>query len=235
MKFFNILLLFIKTNAFASSISLDVGQTQAIFNRFAIPNTAEDRISLPTDDVLTSYRVTSFVDLSSGNQLYFLLAPLETDYSFTSNSAFEFSDVLFNSNEETKIKYKFNSYRVGYLWKWKGSTFDFWTGLVGKIRDAKIEVTQGSSNSSFDNIGFVPLASLGFEWRLLSSLSLYSHTDALGASQGSAYDSQLDMKWKLGPFVLSFGKRILGGGADNDNVYNFAQFDSTYTRFTYNY
>lgn len=235
MKLLGILLTLITTKAFASSISFDVGQTQAIFNRFAIPNTAEDRISLPTDDVLKSYRITSFVDLSSGNQLYFLLAPLETVYSFTSSSGFEFSDVLFNSKEKTKVKYKFNSYRVGYLWKWKRSSFDFWTGLVGKIRDAKIEVTQGTSNSSFDNIGFVPLASLGFEWRLLSSLSLYSHTDALGASQGSAYDSQLEMKWNLGSFALSFGKRILGGGADNDNVYNFAQFDTTYTRLTYSY
>jgi len=221
--------------SFASSISLDIGQTETVFNRFAIPNTSADRVSLPTEDTLTSYRVTGYFDLSSGNQIYVLIAPLETEYHFTSNRNFEFADNNYTSGTATNVKYKFNSYRLGYLWKWKTSSFDFWTGVVAKIRDANIEVTQGTRTSAFDNIGIVPLASMGFDFRLFKNLSVFSHTDALGASQGSAYDSQLELRLKLSSLSVSFGKRVLGGGADNDEVYNFAQFDSLYSRLTYSY
>ena len=82
-------------------------------------------------------------------------------------------------------------------------------------------------------MGFVPLAAFGFELDLSQSISLCSHTDALTASQGSAYDSQLEIRYNLNNVSLSLGKRIPGGGADNDNVYNFAQFDTYYSGITY--
>jgi hypothetical protein len=221
--------------ALASSISLDIGQTATVFNHFAIPNTDQDRVSLPTDDTLTSFRVTGYFDLSSGNQIYVLLAPLETEYNFTSNKNFEFADNNYTSGTDTTVKYKFNSWRLGYLWKWKSANMDYWAGFVAKVRDANIEVAQGSRSSAFDNIGLVPLASFGFDFRLFSNISIFSHTDALGASQGSAYDSQIELRLKLSSISVSLGKRILGGGADNDEVYNFAQFDSIYTRLTYSF
>lgn len=104
-----------------------------------------------------------------------------------------------------------------------------------KYRDTQIEVIQGSRSRSFDNIGFVPLASIGFEYYLTWGLSLYSHTDGLSASQGSAYDSQLELRLSFDYMAFSLGKRILGGGADNDNVYNFAQFDTYYIGLNYKY
>jgi len=219
----------------ASSLSLDIGQTKAVYNRFAIPNTDKDRISLPVEDTLTSYRLTGHIDLASGNQVYFLFAPLSTSYSFISNKNFEFDNQNFSTGIKTDVNYKFSSYRIGYLWKWKLSRVHFWTGAVAKIRDAEIEVIQGNTTQSFDNIGFVPLVALGGEWLLFDALSIYSHTDALGASQGSAYDSQIEGRLRIGNFSLSIGKRFLGGGADNDNVYNFAQFDTTYTRISFFY
>lgn len=221
--------------AVASSVSLDIGQTGTVFNRFAIPNTIEDRVSLPTEDTLTSYRITGYFDLASGNQIYVLLAPLENEYNFRSKRNFEFADNNYTAGTDTTVKYKFNSWRIGYLWKWKSTSVDYWTGFVAKVRDANIEVAQGSRSSAFDNVGLVPLASFGFDFRLLTNISVYSHTDALGASQGSAYDSQLELRLKLSSISLSVGKRILGGGADNDEVYNFAQFDSIYTRLTYSF
>ena len=94
---------------------------------------------------------------------------------------------------------------------------------------------QQGQKSSFDNVGFVPLLSFGFDLVIYESLNLYTHTDALGASQGSAYDSQIELRYKLNSTYISFGKRILGGGADNDNVYNFAQFDSYFLKVGYNF
>ena len=216
--------------AIGSSLSFDLGQTKGIFNKFAIPNTIVDRVSLPKDKTMDSYRITGYFDLSSGNQIYFLIAPLETSFKFNSTKPFEFDNQNFLSGEQTEVNYKFSSYRLGYLWKWKFSHLKIWSGFIGKIRDAEIEVVQGNKSRSFKNVGFVPLASFGFEASLFSSLSIYSHTDALSAKQGSAYDSQLELRYKLSNSSISIGKRVLGGGADNENLYNFAQFDTIYTR-----
>jgi hypothetical protein len=219
----------------ASSLSFDVGQTETIFNSFAIPNDTANRVSLPGDDELTSYRLTGYFDLSSGNQIYFLIAPLETKYKFKSSKKFEFDNENYLAGTETEVDYKFNSYRLGYLWREQFASLILWGGVVVKIRDAKIKVSQGSKVSEFDNVGIVPLASFGFEIFLNRSISFFSHTDALAAPQGSAYDSQFGIKYQVNLLSISLGKRILGGGADNDNVYNFAQFDTFYTRIGYSF
>lgn len=219
----------------AGSISLDIGQTQAVFNRFAIPNTSESRVSLPVEDTLTSYRLTGYHELEGGNELYYLIAPLSTTYKFDSAKNFEFDGTDFTSGEATSVDYQFSSYRLGYLWTWRFSSIKLWAGVVGKIRDAEIKVKQGGSSSSYSNIGFVPLGAFGVDWRLTRTFSIFSHTDAMTASQGSAYDSQVELRANLDGYALSFGKRVLGGGADNDKVYNFAQFDTHYARYTYHY
>lgn len=217
---------------YASNINLDIGSTETVFNRVSIPKSKADQISLPTDDSITSYRLTGFLDLASGNQLYIILAPLEVSYDFQSDKNFRFNKTDFTANTDTTFNYKFNSYRLGYLWTWKVSGLRYWAGLVGKIRDANTEVIQGNTSDSFDNIGFVPLLSGGFDLYFTSWLSLFSHTDALGSAQGSAYDSQLELKLMLSGYSISLGKRILGGGADNDTVYNFAQFDTNYIKLS---
>jgi hypothetical protein len=211
----------------ASSINFDYGETSTVFNRFAIENTSDNRVSLQTKDSLRSFRISGLYD-HGGNQIYFLYAPLETSYKFNPGNSFMFNKEDFSSGADTEVFYKFNSYRLGYLWKWRNQSLNYWVGAVVKVRDAEIKVTQGSKSSSFDNIGLVPLASIGLEYFLLSDVSLFSHTDALSASQGSAYDSQIEFRYKVDSVSLAIGKRILGGGADNHRVYNFAQFDTNY-------
>jgi hypothetical protein len=220
---------------FASDISFEVGRTDTIFNRFAIPNDLPNRVSLPIDETITSYRATGFFDLPSGNKLYVLYAPLETSYEFSSKKNFEFNNTNFSNSQNTTVSYKFSSYRLGYMFHRDYSSLSVWGGLTGKIRDAEISVKQKGQKSSFDNVGFVPLLSFGLDWTIYETFSLYTHTDALGASQGAAYDSQVELRYKLNSTYISFGKRILGGGADNDNVYNFAQFDSYFIKVGYNY
>lgn len=231
MKWILILTLMVSSIS-ASEVSLDVGQTKTLFNRISIPQNDADQLSLPKGDKVTSYRLTGFFDTESGNQIYALIAPLEVSYKFRSTKSFNFNDTLFLNNRDTTLNYKFNSYRLGYLWTWRISNLKYWVGLVGKIRDADTEVVQNDRSDSFDNIGFVPLLAAGFEYRFLPFISLFTHTDALGSQQGSAYDSQFELRFIVNTYAISLGKRILGGGADNDTVYNFAQFDTEYLRLT---
>jgi hypothetical protein len=234
MKTIFILCLFINIT-WASSINLDLGKTKTNYNRFSIPNNKASQLEMPQGEGISSYRLTGYIDLASRNQFYFLLAPLEAEYSLNPANSFKFNNTNFSAGTNTNVTYKFNSYRLGYLWTWTTATFNYWLGAVGKIRDAKIEVTQGSVRDLYDNVGFVPLAAFGFEWLLSANFSIFSHTDALGASQGSAYDSNLELRYRIGSFATSVGGRILGGGADNDSVYTFAQFDTTYMRFSFLY
>lgn len=227
-----LIFLLLTSYCYGSSLNLDIGQTTTNFNRFSIPKSITDRITTPTEETLNSYRLTGFFDLSSKNQLYVMLAPLEVNYEFVSPKNFTFNNTNFTQAVDTKVKYKFNSYRLGYLWTWSFSRYRYWLGAVGKIRDAEIEVKQASASDSYDNIGFVPLLSFGFEWALTANLQIFHHTDALGASQGSAYDSQIELKYKMSNSSISLGKRVLGGGADNDRVYNFAQFDTFYFKLS---
>jgi hypothetical protein len=230
-----LVIIFSSSLLFADSINFDIGSTTTLYNRFSIPKSEDDKISTPTNKSITSYRATGYIDLDSGNQVYLLYAPLEVNYKFESKRAFIFDNKNFNADQETEVIYKFNSYRAGYLWNWKFSRLRFWLGAVGKIRDAKIEVRQSSRRESFDNIGLVPLAALGAELLLFDGLTFFTHTDALGASQGSAYDAQFELKYNHRGYGLSLGKRILGGGADNNKVYTFAQFNTYYLRMSYTF
>ncbi len=227
-----VLTLCLVNSVVASEISIDIGQTDTVFNRISIPSSQTNQLSLPEDESLTSFRLTGFMDTKNGNQIYFLIAPLEVQYQFKSDKSFKFNDTNFTNNTQTKFNYKFNSYRIGYLWTWKTDSLKYWIGAVAKIRDAKTEVIQGSQSDSFSNIGLVPLLSAGLNLKLYKELYLFTHTDALGSSRGSAYDSQVELKYQIQDYSTSLGKRILGGGADNDDVYNFAQFDTYYVKVT---
>lgn len=235
MKYLFVLVSFFSFNLFASYISFEIEKTKTIFNYFAIPNFDDNNISLSDDDSLINYRLKGIFDLDNGNYLYLLIAPLEINYNFISGKQFEFDGVNFAAGIDTDVDYQFNSYRLGYLWHWNFHSFSIWTGVVGKMRDAKIKVSQGIKTQSFKNVGFVPLASFGLEYFFDQHFSIFSHTDGLASSQGSAYDSQFEMRLNSNQISFSVGKRILGGGADNESIYTFSQFDSTYVGLLYKY
>lgn len=172
-------------SAFASSIHIEVGSTRSDYNSFQIPNDDSNRINLP-ELKGTSYRITGYLDLGNDNTFYFLYAPLTLNYTTRSNSGFEFNGTNFSSGTETDVSYKFNSYRLGYLWNFGGGDFKYWVRFVGKMRDAEIEVSQVSTKQSFSNKGFVPLLGVGFHYIPSSIWSIYAHLDGSYAKQGSA-------------------------------------------------
>lgn len=214
----------------ASTVSLDIGQTSSQYNYFAVPNEEANKVDLPQAG-FDSHRLTAWIDSSEDTHFYFLFAPLSGSYDLTREGSFTFNDTSFASNTPTVVDYQFNSYRVGYFKSFKFSTSKIWIGGVLKIRDAFIQVTQGKNRDKFSNVGPVPLIGIGGEYYFSDGLKLYTHLDALGASQGSAYDWQLEVRYKF----LGLGYRILGGGADNDRVLNFAQFNTSYVSLNVNF
>lgn len=228
-----LLFIFFSPRSHASEVSLDIGHTRSINNYFQLPNNNSNRVDLPSEKRMT-LRTRLFWDINPKYFMYGLIAPLELDYQFQSQNSFQFDESTFNSNQSTRVNYKFNSYRVGFFRKWEVDQLKFWVGGVIKIRDAHIEVQQNTQSESYSDFGVVPLLGVGAQWSFKPKWSVFSHLDALGAAQGYAYDLQVEMRYKfLKNYSVGLGYRSLGGGADNDTLKNFAQFDTAYLSLIY--
>lgn len=237
MRLLTVLCLLVSAAAGGQKLSFEFGAVDTNFNYFQIPNDDANRVHLRDADEDTAYRLTYRHELSNDTFLYFLYAPLTLNYSFRSASSFDFDGKQFDGGQETDVGYRFNSYRAGWFKRFEwGNSFQAWGGVVAKIRDAYIEVEQGNKKQKFSNVGLVPLLGFGFLYRPVKGLGIFSHTDALTASQGSAYDSVLKLNIYFAQKQwLGIGKRVLGGGTDNDELKNFAQFDYWILDYTYSF
>ncbi len=217
--------------SFASSLSLELARVSSQYNYFQKPNNDVDRVDLP-DKTLTGGRLYGRLTLNERWDMSFLYAPLETNYNLTSRSNFNFNGTSFTQNEATRVGYKFNSYRVGFLRKYTRGAWRFVVGPVLKVRDAKLSVTQTSARSSFSNVGPVPLLGVGAEYRWSESLSALIYSDALAGGPGYAYDVNAELRYSWARTQVGVGYRTLGGGADNDELKNFARFNSWLASYT---
>lgn len=157
-----------------------------------------------------------------------LLAPL----SYTESVSFE-EDVLFNgerfsADETTDATYKFNSWRLGYHYTLMSNTVNsFRVGGTIKIRDAEIKLEQAGAVSANDNIGFVPLLYLAGTHQINERWRVGADLDGLAGGPGRAIDFGVSLTYALSPgWQVGAELRVLDGGADTDEVYNFAQFAS---------
>jgi hypothetical protein len=120
--------------------------------------------------------------------------------------------------------YTFNSYRLTYRYDLvRGNTWRVGLGLTAKIRDAAIRVEGGGLSSTKTNVGFVPLLHFRVLWQFHEAWGLLLEGDAAAAKQGRAEDVLLALQWKPSDkWALRIGYRILEGGANVEEVYNFS-------------
>jgi hypothetical protein len=134
-----------------------------------------------------------------------------------------FEGVTFPAGSSVLATYRFDSprltYRYGLL---RSPRWDAEVGFTAKIRDAAVTV-QGASHAAKANTGFVPLLSFRAAWRFAPPAALVLDGDGLAAPQGRAVDVALALEVQLRDGVTArAGYRAIEGGADNDEVYNFA-------------
>lgn len=151
-------------------------------------------------------------------------APLELDYFDAQIEEIDFAETIF-SGEGIDGSYQFNTYRASYRYrlvdnpKW---TVDL--GATVLARDARVALSQGNVQAENTDLGFVPLFSFDINYIPKDRLSLLLKGDALVGPQGRAEDIFAGVRypvWKEG-FSLKAGYRLIEGGADVDQVYNFA-------------
>lgn len=151
-------------------------------------------------------------------------SPFRLKAAGTVDREIDFNGDTFDANIPLSGVYKFSNYRLTYRYdlvrrkKWRVGL-----GFTAFIRDAAIKIEGGGLTSTKTNVGFVPLLNFRVLWQFHENWGLLFDGDAAAAKQGRAEDVLLALQYRLNDRLsLRAGYRILEGGADVEEVYNFA-------------
>ncbi len=171
------------------------------------------------------FRVYAEAKVSKRNTLRFLYAPLQITGTGTLPTRTFFESANFQPNVPTQGVYKFNNYRA--TWRYTLKESERWKVQLGAgalIRDAKIELQQGTLRVADPNFGVVPIAAFTAQLNATPRTHLIFDFEGLAASQGRALDGAAKINFDLTKrLYVGAGVRVLDGGADVQSVYNFAR------------
>lgn len=209
-------------------LDIEAGGSSLRYNDVRVPNEGGTLFSLKQDlqpDPAAVLRIR--FGLCSGRHTFFIFgAPLTVKASGSLKTPLSFFEEVFPGGVPLKASYTFNSWRATYRFTLiDGERWTFGIGFTAKIRDAVIEVEGGGRESTKANVGFVPLLNFLVRWRFQERWSLLLEGDALASpgGQGRAEDVQLALDYRIhANLSLRAGYRVIEGGADVDEVYNFA-------------
>jgi hypothetical protein len=208
-------------------IDLESGVVGSVYNDVRVPNDTGTLFSLSEDlstDSRGYFRARVEYVFASRHSLSALYAPLTLETAGRLESPVVFEGVEFPAGTDVTGAYTFNSYRLTYRYTLtEGGGFEAGIGFTAKIRDAAIALEGGGLRSEKTNVGFVPLLNFRLAWTLSERFGLLLEGDALAAPQGRAEDVIAAVLFDVTDNVLlRVGYRVVEGGADVDEVYNFA-------------
>jgi hypothetical protein len=197
-------------------------------NDVQIPNT-EDGTRFSLVDVIgngpwPAGRLYVTWNINPRHALRALAAPLSITETSSLDTAVDFAGASFEPDIPTEATYKFNSWRLTYSYRFYQSKSWSWrVGFTAKIRDAKIKLAQGTNTAEKTDVGFVPLLHINGIYRFTPRWSAILDLDALAGGPGRAEDVSLKVSRAISErWRVSAGYRTVEGGADVEEVYNFA-------------
>jgi len=205
----------------------ETGMAANTYNEVQISQSTGTRFSISDDlDVasMAFWRARLSWSISADRRVEILAAPLEFKASGSAPAEILFDGRRFEAGTPLQATYRFDSYRISYLQSIRDSeALSLELGFTAKLRDAEIAISSSGLSASKDNRGFVPLLAFRMAWRMNPSWALRIEADALAAPQGRAEDVLLALEHRLGDRLdLRGGYRFVEGGADVEDVYNFA-------------
>lgn len=209
------------------TIDIEGGVVFSGYNDVRIPNATGTLLSLSRDldAAARPYgRLRLSYALSRRHELSLLAAPLTLKASGTLPGPVRFAGVSFPAGAVADGTFMFNSYRLTYRYRLVDRPrLRLDVGFTAKVRDAEIALSAPGISASKANVGFVPLLHLRLDWDWSERLGLLLEADAAAAKQGRAEDVLLALAWRPAPrWRLRLGYRMVEGGADVDETYNFA-------------
>jgi hypothetical protein len=225
---FIIVLLSVGASAASAEWSIDFenGAVFSGYNDVQIPKETGTRFSL-TEDLETDpdyfFRLRMTYSFNDKHHISGFAAPLRLDASGQVDQLIRFNEVEFASNAPLKARYRFDSYRLTYRYDFhRKERLRIGVGFTAKIRDASISLEDDHKKTEKKNTGFVPLLNFKIDWMFAQRFGLLVEGDALAGPQGRAEDVLFAVLYKLNDKVrLKIGYRLLEGGADVEEVYNF--------------
>ncbi len=207
-------------------LDIETGLPFQGYNEVRIPNATGTTFDFNKDFELQGpvipLRLRVSYSFAERNHLFGLFAPLGLNYEGPAPFDIRFQQSLFTRGQMIEGFYKFNSYRLGYRRDVLQS--DGWTigvGFTAKIRDARVQLSSGEMSDKKDDLGFVPLVHL-FASREFERWMIYLEGDGLAGGPGRAFDFFVGSSFKITDNLSGkAGYRILEGGADVSDVYNF--------------
>ena len=176
--------------------------------------------------------------LSNGkNYFSFLYAPLKIVETGTIEKDILFDGNNFKANIPIEAVYKFNSYRFTYNRRViNKDNFKFGIGLSAKIRDAGVSLKNRELSSENFSIGFAPLINLLANWDISQKMGIDFLGEGIAASKGRAIDLSLSGRYSFTKNLQgNIGYRLLEGGANGTNGYNFIQLHFIYASLNYSF
>lgn len=221
-----ILLILICLNAHAR-LRIDIG-TGAVFsgyNDLRAPNISGTDVSLSEElktdpNYFIKVRFTYTVDRHS---IALFAAPVRLEANGEIGKPIVFEEEEFSADVPLKAIYQLNSYRLTYRYDFiRTPKLRAGLGLSARIEDGYITLESSEAESEKDNREFIPLINLRIHWLFSKRLSFLVEGDAFAISRGRTEDIFLAIQYKLDDnFSLKLGYRILEGGIDIDELYNF--------------
>lgn len=196
------------------------------YNNVRIPGDGGTTFSLTQQlhaPVSPYFRVRAGVRIGR-HEIFAFFAPLTIGSTGTVPYDVRFVSAVFPANTLLVSSWTFDSYRLTYRYAIvDDQTWQVALGLTAKVRQASIALTGGGLHQVKNNTGVVPLLSFKVAWTFAGPWAVLLDGDALAAPQGRAEDVFLGLRYRFGDAVSGrVGYRILEGGADNSEVYNFA-------------
>jgi hypothetical protein len=207
-------------------VDVEQGVAWSGYNDVRIPGDAGTRFSLHDDlsPRATPYqRVRVGATLGERHTVFLFYAPLRITARGALPEEVRFAGETFAAGAPVTATYRFDSWRLTYRYALvRSDRLEVALGATAKLRDAGVSL-QGARRAEKTNVGPVPLLSFRVAWRVAGPVALVLDGDALAAPQGRAEDVQLAVEARVRENVrIRGGYRVLEGGADNDEVYNFA-------------
>lgn len=214
------------------NLRVSAGSSFQSKNDIQTPNTDEGtRFSLfdaAGEGPVTAVRLELNWQFKPRHNLRIMLAPLVFKESIEFEQPVAFAGETFVANQPLDASYQFNSWRIGYHYSLiNNERFSLQLGGTLKVREAEIRLEQGAVVSSDDDLGLVPLLHVAGEYQLGQRWTLGADLDGLAGGPGRAIDLGVTLDYRLTDrFRVGADIRVLEGGADVEQVYNFAQFNS---------
>jgi hypothetical protein len=166
-----------------------------------------------------------------------LYAPLKISETGTLENDILFDGKNFKANIPIAAIYKFNSYRFTYNRRIiSKDNFKFGLGLSAKIRDAGVSLKNRELLSENFSIGFAPLINLLVNWDISQKIGVDFFGEGIAASKGRAIDLSSSGRYSFTKNLQgNIGYRLLEGGANGTNRYNFIQLHFIFASLNYSF